>query len=380
MANFSSEREYWLDTLNKLAGPVLEALGARQLRVRMPVEGQPQRAAFSHLEALGRLLTGIAPWLETGSRRGDEGLLRAKYAVLARAAIDAGTDPESPDYMNFEEDYQPVVDTAFLAHAILRAPTELWDKLDNRVRQNVVRALKLTRSRKPFFNNWLLFAAMTEALLYKAGEDWDPMRIDYALKQHEQWYVGDGFYGDGPAFHWDYYNSYVILPMLVDVLETVGQALPEWQATKEKVLRRARRHAVIQERLIAPDGTFPAIGRSLTYRTGAFQLLAQMALRNELDDSLQPAQVRCALTAVMRRTLEPAGTFHAQGWLQIGLSGHQPSLGEGYISTGSLYLCSASLLPLGLPEDHPFWQGKAEWTSRQIWSGRHVHIDHALYD
>ena len=43
------------------------------------------------------------------------------------------------------------------------------------------------------------------------------------------------------------------------------------------------------------------------------------------------------------------------GWLTIGLSGHQPSLGEPYISTGSLYLCLCGLLPLGLPPDNEFW-------------------------
>ena len=47
------------------------------------------------------------------------------------------------------------------------------------------------------------------------------MRVDYALRQHDQWYKGDGAYGDGPTFHWDYYNSFVIHPMLLDVLDVV---------------------------------------------------------------------------------------------------------------------------------------------------------------
>lgn len=32
-----------------------------------------------------------------------------------------------------------------------------------------------------------------------------------------------------------------------------------------------------------------------------------------------------------------------------------PHLGESYISTGSLYLASTVLLPLGLPPADPFW-------------------------
>ena len=115
----------------------------------------------------------------------------------------------------------------------------------------------------------------------------------------------------------------------------------------------------MQERLIAPDGSFPAIGRSLAYRFGAFQLLAQMALRRALPEGVSPAQVRGALTAVIRRTIAAPGTFDADGWLQIGFCGHQPGVGESYISTGSLYLCAVGLLPLGLPPADEFWSAAA---------------------
>jgi len=154
--------------------------------------------------------------------------------------------------------------------------------------------------------------------------------VDFALRQHEMWYKGDGMYGDGPPFHWDYYNSFVIQPMLLDVMRLVGSTTPDWQAQRAPIVARARRYAAIQERLISPEGTFPPIGRSLAYRFGAFQLLAQMALRHELPDGLSPAQVRSALTAVMRRMIEAPGTFDAGGWLTIGFCGHQPHIGEGY--------------------------------------------------
>src|SRR6266705_251342 len=196
------------------------------------------------------------------------------------------------------------------------------------------------------FNNWLLFSATVEAGLKSLGASWDRVRVEYALRQHEQWYKGDGVYGDGPSFHWDYYNSFVIHPMLLDVLRLVGATAPEWQALTGPVLQRARRYAAIQERLISPEGTFPPIGRSLAYRFGAFQLLAQMALRRDLPEGVSPAQVRSALTAVIRRAIEAAGTFDDLGFLTIGLSGHQPGIGEPYVSTGSLYLCTTAFLPL----------------------------------
>jgi hypothetical protein len=68
-----------------------------------------------------------------------------------------------------------------------------------------------------------------------------------------------------------------------------------------------------------------------------------------------------------------------EGWLRIGLCGHQPGIGEGYISTGSLYLCATALLPLGLPASDAFWSGAAQpWTAVKAWSGQPFPIDHAL--
>ena len=152
-----------------------------------------------------------------------------------------------------------------------------------------------------------------------------------------------------------------------------------WKEFAPRIEQRARRYAAIQERLIAPDGAFPPVGRSLAYRFGAFHLLAQMALRRALPDGLAPGQVRAALTAAIRRSIEAPGTFDAAGWLQIGFSGHQPGIGETYISTGSLYLCAVALLPLGLPPSDPFWSAAAEpWTSARAWSGQPFPIDHAL--
>ncbi len=375
------DRRYWVETMCRIGEPVLEALALRQLKERMPVHSNgSDREVYSHLEALGRLLSGMAPWLELEGLAGEEAYLNIRYRALAREAIDAATDPASPDRMNFAEGHQPIVDSAFLAHAIIRAPRTLWTQLDSRVQRNLVLALKETRSRKPVFSNWLLFSAMIEVALYIMGElDWDLMRVDYALKQHEQWYLGDGTYGDGPDYHSDYYNSFVIQPMLLDILRVVGHEQEDWSAMRTNVEARAVRQAEIQERLISPEGTFPAIGRSLAYRFGAFQLLSQMALIECLPASVSPAQVRSALTAVIHRMLEAPGTFDDQGWLTIGFCGYQPEIGEPYISTGSLYLCSAVFLALGLSPDRAFWQGESvDWTSKRAWSGQTFAIDHSI--
>jgi len=384
MSNNQSDRQYWVSVLDRVARPVLAAGARGQLRASMPVEaasGMTDRAEYTHLEAVGRLLCGIAPWLENQDGPAEEADLRAEFADLARRMLAAGTDPSSLDFLNFTRGGQPVVDAAFLAQALLRAPQTLWHGLGAATQQNVIDALRSSRVIRPHFNNWLLFSAIIEAFLFRAGvDDADPMRIDYAIRQHEQWYLGDGHYGDGPEFHWDYYNAFVIQPMLLDILDAVGDRYPEWARLRDAMTLRAQRYAAVQERLISPEGTYPPIGRSLAYRFGAFQVLAQMALRRQLPEEVPPAAVRSALTAMIRRQIEAPGTFGADGWLRIGFAGHQPGLGERYISTGSLYLCSAGLLPLGLPAEDPFWADPAQpWTAKRIWAGEDAPCDHALY-
>ena len=259
--NGSADRAYWVDVTRRLAEPVLTNLAAGTLTTRMPVEqaAGAKRESVTHLEALGRLVAGIAPWLELTADDGEEARLRNRYADLTRRAIEHATDPKFPDFLNFTRERQPLVDAAFLAQGLLRAPRALAGSLDWPTTRNLIAALVSTRPIVPGFNNWLLFSATVEAALAKLGAPWDRMRVDYALRQHEQWYKGDGAYGDGPEFHWDYYNSFVIHPMLIDVLGAVGDEVPAWKAMAARMEARAARYAAVLERLIGPDGTFPPL-------------------------------------------------------------------------------------------------------------------------
>jgi hypothetical protein len=242
----------------------------------------------------------------------------------------------------------------------------------------VVAALKSTRKIKPYENNWLLFSALVEAGLWEFTGECEMAPIESALTKHEKWFFGAGTYGDGPAFHWDYYNSFVIQPALIAVLEVCEEKKFPLADQLPKVLGRAQRYAEIQERLISPEGTFPIIGRSSAYRFGAFQTLSLIALRHELPKSVDPVAVRCALNAVVHRMIEAPGTFDAKGWLRPGIAGNQPAVKESYISTGSLDLCLDGLLHHGLPADDPRWTAPAkDWTQKRLWAGENVRSDHS---
>lgn len=361
-----ANRENWSQLFRQVVEKPLGHLVSGDIRSKLPVRGIDTIERYekcTHLEFVGRTLCGISPALERS--------MESSLGISANQlylSLNKLTSVKSESFLNFDSGTQPLVDSAFFALGLLRSPNQLWRKVPEETKSSILSALKSSRKIKPHFNNWLLFSAVIEAFFYSIGEDFDAMRIDYALRQHEQWYLGDGIYGDGPKYRFDYYNSYVIHPLLLEITEAVKGYNRDWDNIGIRVLNRAQRHAEQLERLIASDGSFPAVGRSLAYRAGAFHLLALLALKKKLPESLPPAQVREALFAVIQATLSHPSNYDSDGWLMIGLNGHQPNLGEDYISTGSLYLTTTAFLPLGLDEADEFWtEESVPWTQRKIW-------------
>ena len=373
-------RKEWLDALLRIVSPVLDSLERGQLKKDLPLSFHEERADFAPLEAFGRGMLGLAPWLEAESEdlEAQERALQEKYRAKAVKCIAMATDPDSPDFMVFDRGGQPLVDTAFLAHAIVRAPKALAGSLSPEVRHNLAEAFRSSRQITPGSSNWLFFSAMVEAGLYILGEPYDLVRVLYALRTFQGWYKGDGVYGDGAMLHCDYYNSFVIQPMYVDLVKLFADKSPEIEAMGGTVIAHAARYASVLERMIGPEGSYPVVGRSICYRFGAFQMLSQAALQHELEEGVSPASVRCGLTAVIRRVMSAPDMFDEKGWLLPGVYGYQPELAEGYINIGSLYLCSAVFLPLGLSGKDEFWSGaEEEWSGKKVWSGGHISIDHA---
>ena len=366
----------WVAQATRMARPVLEALASNRLKTSLP-EYPPRNREYAPLEAFGRLLAGIAPWIEQDRPR--------PWLDLIHQGLDHASDPKSPDFMNWSGSadavpQQPLVDAAYVAHGLVRAPESLWQPLTPRVKTQVLEALRSTRHIPPNpTNNWTLFAAIVEAALYRFGGDTIVRpRVQDAIDKLNRWYVGDGTYADGDHFHWDYYNSYVMHPMLLATVEHLAPLDPAWASLVPVALERARRYAAVQEQMISPEGTYPVVGRSSVYRTAAFQTLADMAWRRKLPEEVPPAQARCAMSAVIHRTLDFPGTYDTNGWLTLGVCGKQPGLEDEYNSCGSVYMASLILLPLGLPASDPFWSdADVPWTQAKIWSGADVRASHA---
>ncbi|MES2454824.1 MAG: DUF2264 domain-containing protein [Bacteroidota bacterium] len=377
-----SDRAIWLSKMDEMVAPVLSSVAADSLRINMPkvtsqrVDNRESRIKVQYLEVFGRVLSGIAPWIQLEGGNPEEVRLRQKYRIWVIKGLRNSLDSTAKDFMRYDLNGQQLVDASFIAIAVIRAPW-IWENLGGKYQDLLVKSIRTTRMFKPGFSNWLLFSAVNEAFLAKYNNQWDVMRVDYALQQMEQWYVGDGLYKDGSSFAFDYYNSFVIHPYLSTLSDVIGSRTTDYKDMFAKIAKRNERYAVIQERLIHTDGTFPVLGRSIIYRGAVFHHLANMALGKKLPAELKPEQVRCGLTAVILKTLESRSTYQ-QGWLSLGLYGSQPDIADVYNNQGSPYLATAIFLPLGLPDSDPFWANPpAKWSAQRIWSGEDFPNDHA---
>ena len=225
---------------------------------------------------------------------------------------------------------------------------------------------------------------MNEVFLLSVGAQWDPIRVDLALRKFSEWYVGDGWYADGEHFHFDMYNSYVIHPMLTQIWDVLVRCNARFNALdpKERLaiqIQRMQRFGEALERMIGPDGAFPPVGRSLTYRTAVHQPLAYLAWRKLLHAKLPEGQVRAATMATQRRIFADPSNFDADGFLTIGFARHQPSLGDVYSNAGSMYITSESLLALGLPASDSYWTAPAQhWTMHKAYAGQDFPKDYYI--
>ena len=384
-----SDREYWCGLAWKMAQPVLENMAQGTLQKNMQMEFSPsfdnRNKKVAYMECFGRLMAGIAPWLALPDDGTAEGKQRAQLRSWALQSYKNAVDPKSPDYLCWGIGGQNLVDAAYIAESFLRAYDALWVPLDTTTKQAYLREFRKMRKIDPPYTNWLLFSSTIESFMAKAGGEYDEFRVNTACRKMEEWYTGDGWYSDGPDFAFNYYSSYVFHPMYLETLQAMIDAKAntrlDYQKYYDRELRRAQKYALILERFISPEGTFPVFGRSIPYRNAAMQPLALMAWYGKLPEGLAKGQVRAALTKVMHRMWDTQNNFNEKGFLNIGFCGHQPKAADWYTNNGSEYMASLTFMPLGLPANDPFWTDAAQpWTQVKAWGGQDFPKDHMWKD
>lgn len=385
-----SDREYWCALAYQMAQPVLENMAKGELQKNMLTEFSPsfdnRNKKVLYMECFGRLMAGVAPWLTLPDDATAESKQRKQLREWALASYKNAVDPQSPDYLCWGIGGQNLVDAAYIAESFLRAYDTLWKPLDDVTKKRYLTEFAKLRHIDPPYTNWLLFSSTIESFMAKAGGDYDQYRVNSACRKVEEWYVGDGWYADGPVFAFDYYSSYVFHPMYLETLQAMIDAKAntrlDYQKYYDRELKRCQKYSIVLERFISPEGTFPAFGRSIPYRMATMQPLALMAWYQKLPKDLSNGQVRAALTKVLHRMFDQQNNFNEKGFLSIGFCGtNQKNVADWYTNNGSLYMTTLAFMPLGLAADHPFWTDAAQpWTQVKAWSNQPFPKDHQWKD
>ena len=138
MSDGSSDRKYWVELLDKIATPVLSNMSKGQLVKNMRMQYSPtydkRDRRVGYMEAFGRLIAGIAPFLALPDDNTAEGKVRKRLREQTLLSLKNAFDPESPDYLYWgtPTQRQPLVDAAYIAQALLAAPKTHWEPLDSK--------------------------------------------------------------------------------------------------------------------------------------------------------------------------------------------------------------------------------------------------------
>ena len=120
-----SDRAYWCKLLYQMAEPVLRNMAEGKLQATMQTEVSPtwdgRNAKVIYMEAFGRLMAGVAPWLALPDDETEEGKQRQQLRAWALKSYANAVDPASPDYLLWEGEGQALVDAAYVAESFLRA-------------------------------------------------------------------------------------------------------------------------------------------------------------------------------------------------------------------------------------------------------------------
>ena len=117
-----SDRQIWLAHLDKMVRPVLSSLAHDSLKLVMPKvvsqrsDNPANRTNVMYVEVLGRVLSGIAPWLQLEGGSPDEVKLRNQYREWALQGLGHALDSASKDFMRFDVGAEPFRATGELHH------------------------------------------------------------------------------------------------------------------------------------------------------------------------------------------------------------------------------------------------------------------------
>jgi len=301
------------------------------------------------LEGYARPLWGLAPLAAGGGA--------FSHWDLWRAGLAAGTDPDHVEFWGWPCDFdQRIVEMAPIALGLLLAPGELWDPLPAAVRTRVTAWLGRVNAVRPVDSNWRFFRVLVNLALRQCREECSEENLEADLTRLDAFHLGGGWYADGapgPSLRdgrvGDYYGP-MGMQFCALLYARLARKADAGRAAVYAV--RARQFAGDFIHWFAADGAALPFGRSLTYRFAQGAFWGALAFA---DIEAWPWPVIKGLYMRHLRWWMRQPIFSDSGLLTIGYAYPNLVMAESYNGPASPYWALKALLPLALPEDHPFW-------------------------
>jgi hypothetical protein len=314
-------------------------------RVKLGHTGYIFAEASAELEGFARPLWGLVP-LEKGG---------GKFAGwdYFRQGLINGTDPQHPEYwgLPLARD-QRLVEMAAPGLALALVPQEAWEPLNHKEQDNVANWLSTINQVEIVDSNWLFFRVLVNLGLARVGRAFDANAMHAALDRLEEFYLGHGWYKDGPLPQVDYYIPFAF-HFYGLIYATLAAENDPARASRFK--ERAALFAQDFMHWFTAEGAALPFGRSLTYRFAQGGFWGALAFAGV---EALPWGVIKGLAVRHLRWWSQQPIFNNDGTLSIGYAYPNLNMAEQYNSAGSPYWALKYFLPLALPEDHPFWQAE----------------------
>lgn len=271
--------------------------------------------------------------------------------------LDAGTDPHSPErWPRPDELGQAKVEAASLAVGLALTREHLWDRLPQRVQEQLIAWFETVIGEEYPPINWVWFQIVVESFLASVDGRHSDADIDAGLAVHDSLYQGGGWFADGPERSYDHYVGWAfqVYPQLWALMA------PEDPRVRSRAAMDGARLADFLDdaaHLVGANGAPLVQGRSLIYRFAA----AAPFWAGELTGNtrLAPGLSRRAASGMLSY-FAGHDAVDANGLLSIGWHGEFPGMKQSYSGSGSPYWAAKGMMGLALPPNHRVWTAVEE--------------------
>jgi len=345
-------RDHWAALADHLLLSARPYASETHARISFPGEPGGYGADVDALEGFAR--TFLAAGFRVAGEGGRDPLGLMEWYAQGLAA---GTDPASPErWVRLDEHHQAKVEAASIALVLHLTRPWLWDRLSERVREQVVDYLAPAVGAAYPPINWIWFQIVVEQFLASVGGPYARADIEAGLTRTDGFARQDGWYADGDQRAYDHYAGWAL--QFYPVLWTeMAAGDPAADTRRPLYLQRLERYLRDAVHLVGADGSPLIQGRSLTYRFAAATPLWTGARAGLATPA--PGLLRRAASGIARHFTEH-GAPDDSGVLTLGWHHAWRPIAQSYSGTGSPYWAAKGLFGLSLPADHPVWTAVEE--------------------